>query len=265
MPLTDLSDLERHDLTFDGITRPVFRGGAGPAVIVMHEIPNLHPGVLAFGRRVIEAGFTVYLPSLFGQAGAAVGVRSTAAGLLRACVSREFAVWATGTTSPITTWLRALAREAHAACGGPGVGAIGMCLTGGFALAMMVDEAVVAPVLSQPSVPFPITRAHRRDLGVSDADLAVIRQRAAAGTCVLGLRFTHDRLVPDARFARLRDELGDGFLAIEIDSGPGNPHGLGRTAHSVLAIHYVDEPGHPTRLALDRVLAFFRERLQPAR
>ena len=258
-----LEGFVRQEATYEGLTHSVFRAGSGPAVVVIHEIPNLHPGVIAFGRRVIAAGFTVYMPSLFGEPGAPVTIRSNLRSMARACVSREFATWATGKTSPITAWLRALARDAHAACGGPGVGAIGMCLTGGFGLAMMVDETVVAPVLSQPSAPFPLTKALRRDLGVSDADLAVIRKRAAAGTCVMGLRFTGDRLVPAARFARLREELGDRFIAVEIDSGPGNPHGIPRTAHSVLTRHLVDEPGHPTRAALEQVLEFYRARLLP--
>lgn len=260
-----LADFARTAVTYDGVTHTVFRAGSGPAVIVMHEVPNLHPGVIRFARRVIAAGFTVYMPSLFGEPGAEVTLRTNMRSLLRACVSDEFSTWATGKTSPITTWLRALARDAHAECGGPGVGAIGMCLTGGFALAMMVDDVVVAPVLSQPSLPFPVTPAHRRDLGVSDQDLAVIRRRAAEGTCVMGLRFTGDVLVPAERFARLRAELGDRFIAIEIDSRRGNPHGIPRRAHSVLAFDYVDESGHPTHDALERVLAFFRERLRPAR
>lgn len=254
-----LAGLDAYDATYDGVTHRVFRGGTGPGVIVMHEIPNLHPGVIAFGRRVMAAGFTVHMPSLFGEPGAPVTVGSNTRSILRACVSREFATWATARTSPITSWLRALARDVHAACGGPGVGAIGMCLTGGFALAMMVEDVVVAPVLSQPSVPLPISAAHRRDLGISDRDLAVIRDRA--DVCVLGLRFTGDKLVPAARFERLRAELGDRFIAVEIDSRPGNPHGIGRWAHSVLAFDYVDTPGHPTRLALERVLAFFHARL----
>jgi dienelactone hydrolase len=139
-----------------------------------------------------------------------------------------------------------------------------MCLTGGFALAMMVDDTVVAPVLSQPSLPFPVSRAHRRDLGISDADLVQVRARCAAGTPVMGLRFTGDRTSPGERFARLREELGDRFIGIEIDSSPGNRHGLPHNAHSVVTRHLVDEPGHPTRIALDRVIAFFRERLAVA-
>jgi dienelactone hydrolase len=257
-------DLERSEVTHDGETRTVFRGGTGPAVIVIHEIPGLHPGVVAFGRRLIAAGMTAYFPSLFGEPGREATPGYTLREIARACVSREFATWATRKTSPIVSWLRALARDAHAACGGPGVGAVGMCLTGGFALAMMVDDTVVAPVLSQPSMPFPISGARRGDLGISDDDLVKVRARCAAGTPVMGLRFTADRAVPGERFARLREELGDRFLGIEIDSGPGNPHGLPGNAHSVLTHHLVDEPGHPTRVALDRVIAFFRERLAVA-
>jgi dienelactone hydrolase len=260
---TELAGLDRYEATYEGKTRTVYRGGRGPAVIVMHEIPNMHPGVIAFARRVIDAGFTVYMPSMFGTDGAPVTKGSELRGLLNACVSREFATWALRKTSPIVTWLRALARDAHAECGGPGVGAIGMCLTGGFALGMMVDDIMLAPVLSQPSTPFPFGRL-RRDLGVSDADLAVIRKRAADGVCVMGLRFTADKLVPAARFERLREELGDRFIAIEIDSSRGNAHGIPRSAHSVLARDYVDEPGHPTREALERVLAFFKAQLHHA-
>ncbi|HEX7836608.1 MAG TPA: dienelactone hydrolase family protein [Kofleriaceae bacterium] len=257
-------DLHQTEATYDGVTRAVFRGGTGPAVIVIHEIPGLHPAVVGFGRRLIAAGMTAYFPSLFGEPGREVTTGYLLGQIARACVSGEFATWATRRTSPIVAWLRALARDAHAACGGPGVGAIGMCLTGGFALAMMVDDTMVAPVLSQPSLPFPVSRAHRRDLGISDADLAQVRARCAAGTPVMGLRFTGDRSSPGDRFERLREELGDRFLGIEIDSSPGNPHGIPRNAHSVVTQHLVDEPGHPTRIALDRVIAFFRERLAVA-
>lgn len=257
--MTPTDGIEARSLTLLGETRTVYCTGHGPAVIVMHEVPGLHPGVVEVGRILAAAGFGVYMPSLLGtphrEATAGYQLRS----LARACVSREFATWAVGRTSPITTWLRALAQLAHRECGGPGVGAIGMCLTGGFALAMMVDDVMIAPVLSQPSLPFPLTPAQRRDLGVDAATLARIQERT--DVCVLGLRFTHDPLVPDARFARLREVLGERFLAVEIDSGPGNPHGIPRTAHSVLALHRVAEPGHPTQQALERVIAFLRERL----
>jgi dienelactone hydrolase len=254
-------DLEQLEATYDGCTRTVFRGGRGPAVIVMHEVPGLYPAVVDYGRRLIAAGMTVYFPSLLGEPGRPYGPTYNVASVARLCIARDFATWATRRTSPIVAWLRALARDAHAACGGPGVGAIGMCLSGGFALAMMVDDTVVAPVLSQPSLPFGVTPAQRRDLGIDDADLARVKERCAAGVDVLGLRFTRDVMVPPERFARLRAELGDRFLAVEIDSSRGNAHGIPLTAHSVLTYHLVDRPGHPTREALDTTITFFRKRL----
>ena len=164
-------------------------------------------------------------------------------------------------TSPVTTWLRALAKHEHERCGGPGVGVVGMCFTGGFALGMMVDDTVLAPVLSQPSLPFPVSKKHKADIGISDADLARVKERAAEGVDVLGLRFTCDRLSPGERFETLRRELGDRFIGVEIDSSEGNPHGLSKAAHSVLTEHLVDEPGHPTHDALQQVLDLFRTRL----
>lgn len=250
--------------THDGITRAVYAGGTGPAVIVIHEIPGLHPQVVEFAQRVVDAGFSVRMPSLFGTPGREVTAGYTMATLAKACVAREFTAFALDRTSPIISWLRRLAAEAHAQCGGPGVGAVGMCFTGGFALGMMVDDTMLAPVLSQPSLPFPVSPARRRSVGISDADLARVKQRAANGACLLGLRFTEDKAVPPERFEALRRELGDAFIAVEIDSSKGNAHGIPRTAHSVLTQHFVDEPGHPTRDALDRVLAFFAERLRPA-
>jgi dienelactone hydrolase len=247
--------------THDGATYDVYRRGQGPGVIVIHEIPGITPQVARFATRVADAGFAVAMPSLFGTPSKPISGAYMGAQVLRACVSREFRVLASREASPVTDWLRALARALHGEIGGKGVGAIGMCLTGNFALAMMVDEAMMAPVLSQPSLPFAIGRARRAGLHVDDEALAVIKRRAAAGVRVLGLRFTADPACPAERFARLREELGDAFEGIEIDSSRGNAHGIPRKAHSVVTNDLVDEEGHPTRAALDRVLAFFHEQL----
>jgi dienelactone hydrolase len=264
MAATELPGFTVDTFEHDGKSYPVYRTGEGPAVIVIHEIPGITPKVAEFGKRVADAGFSAVMPSLFGEPGREMSGRYVMGSLAHGCVSREFANWATHTTSPITVWLRALARAEHARCGGPGVGAVGMCFTGGFALAMMVDDEMVAPVLSQPSLPFPIGKKWKRDLAISDTDLATVKARAEAGQCLLGLRFTGDKVVPEARFQRLRDELGDRFLSVEIDSSPGNQFGIRKGAHSVLTEDFVDEPGHPTREALDRVLSFFGERLTPS-
>jgi dienelactone hydrolase len=247
--------------THGGRTHEVYRAGAGPAVIVVHEMPGLHPGVTAFGQRLVDAGYRVYMPSLFGRPGAPFGGSEMRRSLRQVCVSREFVLLA-DRTPPAVTWLRALAAQAHTECGGPGVGAVGMCFTGGFALAMAVEPAVLAPVLSQPGLPAPLTARKRAALALDPADLASVKARAHDGLCVLGLRFSADRGSPQERFATLRRELGGSFEAIEIDSSPGNPNGIRKSAHSVLTVDLVDTPGHPTRAALDRVMSFFAERLR---
>lgn len=260
MPGT-LDDFTESSFTHDGETKTVFRAGSGPAVIVIAEIPGITPKVADFARRVVDVGCTAVMPVLFGTPGREPSLGYALSSIAKGCVSKEFVCFARGTASPVTVWLRALAAHEHEICGGPGVGVVGMCFTGGFALAMMVDDVVLAPVLSQPSLPFALSKAHKRDLAISDADLARVKERTADGICVLGLRFTGDKLAPGDRFARLRDELGDGFVGVEIDSSPGNPHGIRRAAHSVLTEDLVDEPGHPTRDALEKVLDLFRQRL----
>jgi dienelactone hydrolase len=255
-----LDDFTRSDFTGGGFTKAVYRSGTGPAVIVFAEIPGITPQVAAFARRVRDLGTTVVLPQLFGRPGVETSMAAAMRVYARNCVRSEFASFAVDRTAPINAWNVALARSLHAECGGPGVGALGMCFTGGFALAMMIDASVVAPVLSQPSSPVPIGKRRAAALPVSRADLATVRSRVDAGCAVLGLRFTGDSFV-GTRFDTLREELGDGFIAVEIDSSPGNAAGNPKDAHSVLTRHLVDEPGHPTRAALDQVLGFLRTRL----
>jgi dienelactone hydrolase len=224
---------------------PIFRKGTGPGVIVIHEIPGITPKVQGFAEEVVDAGFTVVMPSLFGTPGKEMSTGGIVSSLVKVCVSKEFVTMASGQTSPIATWTRALARELHEELGGPGVGALGMCFTGGFALAMMVDGHVAAPVLSQPSVPFPVNKRLAADLNLSPADLTAVKARVDAGCPVMGLRYRSDRAV-GTRFETLRRELGEGFLAVELE-GKG---------HSVVTEHRHDE-------TVTQVLAFFKDRLSP--
>jgi dienelactone hydrolase len=203
------------------------------------------------------------MPSLFGRPGKAPTGGEILRSFPKACVAKEFAVLA-DRTSPIAHWLRALASRAHEECGGPGVGAIGMCFTGNFALAMAVDPAVLAPVLSQPSLPFPIGARRRRGIALDAKDVDAVKRRTTEGLCLLGLRFTGDVACQSDRFERLRETFGEAFEAIEIDSSKGNAYGIKPRAHSVLTVDLVDEPGHPTQAALDRVREFLGEQLKPA-
>lgn len=256
-----LQDYQVSEFSYEGLSRTVYRRGSGPAVIVMHEVPGIHPTVIRFADWVVDAGFTVVMPELLGVAGKAptpgYGLRS----MLRACIAREFAVLAAHRSSPITDWLRALCRHSHAEIGGRGVGAVGMCLTGNFALAMMLEPCLLAPVLSQPSLPFPLGATRKAAIHLSSAELAAVRERVLNGCPILGLRFSDDPWVPPERFATLRREFGDQFEAIEIDSATSLPGATPVGPHSVLAQDLRDEAGHPTLAARDRVLEFFRERL----
>ena len=256
-----LSTFAKGSFTFEGKTKTVYRKGSGPAVVVMSEIPGITPRVLEFADLVASRGMSVAVPSLFGTDGKAPTQAYLVRSLAKACVSREFTVFAAGASSPVMGWLKALARHEHAEHGGPGVGVVGMCLTGGFGLAMMADDSVIAPVLSQPSLPAAAIKRNRADLGISPAERERIVERAASGVCVLGLRFTGDPAVPAERFAALRELLGDNFVGVELDSSEGNDHGHPKAAHSVLTEHLADEPGSPTREALEQVLSFLAERL----
>jgi dienelactone hydrolase len=255
----DLAGFVTTEFTHDNKTRTVYRAGTGPGVIVLSEMPGITPNVIAFAQRVVDAGFTVAMPQLFGEPGRAVSVPYVLQSLTKGCISHEFTTWALNRTSPIIEWLRSLGRDLHAQVGGPGIGAIGMCFTGGFALAMAVDEQMQAPVLSQPSLPFAGGKQRSRALGLSDADLARVAERG--DLCVLAMRFTGDPAVPKARFDHLREVFGDRLIAVEIDNRGENPHKLPRAAHSVVTEHFVDEPGHPTHDALNQVLDFFKQRL----
>src|SRR4051794_8826857 len=268
-PQGDLSTFEKSSFEHDGRQRDVYRKGSGPAVIVITEMPGISPMVLGFADRVVALGCSATLPDLFGEAGRdptaggklKSGVRA-AGTMLGACISREFTTMATGRSSKVVDWLRALARTEHERCGGPGVGVVGMCFTGGFALAMAVEPVVLAPVLSQPSLPFGITKSQKRSIDTSPADIQRVSERCAAeGLSVLGLRFNGDPFVPAERFDYLRQVLGDAFVAIELDQADGNPANPMGKHHSVLTVSLIDEPGQPTREALDRVLQLFRSRL----
>lgn len=243
---TALTGWTRSTFEAAGLEREVWTKGSGPAVIVVHEVPGITPKVQRFAEEVVGCGFTVAMPSLVGTPGQEMSNGYAVRSLLKVCVAREFVSLATNRTSPVIAWLRALARDMHGRAGGKGVGAVGMCFSGGFALGMMVDDIMVAPVLSQPSLPFPVGRKRAADLNLSPDDAAVIAQRAAEGCEVLGLRFTGDKLVGD-RFASLRTLLGDAFIAVELPSSKPSDH-------SVLTEQRDEE-------SVQRVLQFLRDKL----
>jgi dienelactone hydrolase len=258
-----MAGLEGFDETrfaHNGVERSVYRRGSGPAVVVMHEIPGITPQVAKFSRTVADAGFTVAMPDMFGTPGKPLTPAYMVGELAKACISREFHVLASHGSSPITDWLRALCRQMHEETGGP-VGAIGMCLTGNFALALAVDPWLMAPVLSQPTQPVPVGSARRAGLHRTPAGLACQKKRTKEERLrILGMRFNGDFMSPPERFETLRREFGDAFEGIELPADSGNPKG-NKPPHSVVTTDLINEEGQPTKAALDRVIAFFGEQL----
>ncbi|MEO1038406.1 MAG: dienelactone hydrolase family protein [Pseudomonadota bacterium] len=263
-PDDPLDDFDSREVTLEGRTKRVLVSGAGPAVIVMPEMPGISPEVARFARWVRDADFSVYIPSLFGRDGAVAMADEGAQVFMRACVSAEFHAMAQSKASPVASWLRALARTAYAERGGSGVGAIGMCFTGNFALSMMLEPSVLAPVLCQPSLPLDEPDA----LESSPDELATVRERLESeDLTVLAYRFEGDQICRATRFAAYRSALGERFEARTLPDSAANadPAPFFKThvpyPHSVLTQNLIDEAGQPTIAARDEVIAFLKSRL----
>lgn len=263
MLTTDISDFARRDFTFNGKTKPVLMlGDTGPAVIVIHEVYGFTPPLARFCRWIAAAGMRVYAPILLGTPDATNPEIIKRSRIAHLCVSREFTMFRANRSSPIVDWLKPLARQVHAECGGPGVGAIGMCLTGGFALSMAVDPVVLAPALSQPGMPVSKPAA----LDISATDLACVKARTQTeGLEIRGYRFEGDPLSKPEKFDTLRTVFGPAFKGTELPDSSGNPDSplakAGRPPHSVMTGDLIDAPGEPTKAAADEVIAFFKTRL----
>jgi len=255
-----LADFDKRLITLRCKQKPVFVAGSGPAVIVMAEMPGITPLVARFARWVRDAGFKVYMPNLFGEAGRPGGSHLYfASSLAKICISREFHLLCSRSSGPIADWLRELAKLAHRESGGKGVGAVGMCITGNFALSMMLEPAMLAPVLSQPSLPFlPASALH-----IAPDELQDVKERLdREDLTVRGYRFENDKFCKKERFAAYREALGDRFIGDEtLRNSDANP-AAGGNPHSVLTEHLIDKDGSKTREKRDEVLAFLRMRLQ---
>ncbi len=260
-----LGDFDAREVTIDRAAKRVHVVGSGPGVIVITEMPGISPHVARFARWVRDAGFTVYMPSLFGRDGAVPGAEEGAKIFRAACVSAEFRALQAGVSSPVTRWLMGLAQLAHSECGGPGVGAIGMCFTGNFALTMMLEPSVIAPVLCQPSLPL----NDPAGLEIAPSELAEVKQRLdREDLSVLAFRFDGDPVCRAQRFAAYAAALGNRFdgrvlpdSSANLDVAPFFSAHVPKP-HSVVTQHLVDAAGEPTIAARDAILGFFTERLR---
>lgn len=256
------ADMTERTFTHEGRTLTLLETGNGPSLIVMHELRGMTPAFLAFMRKLAAAGFHVVSPLFFGTPGNSPGALGTVFNIARICISKEFSAMQAGESGPVVDWLRALARDLQARQNGKPVGILGMCFAGNFALASLVEPAVTAAVMCQPSLPMGSSPEKRNDLHLRPEELARIKRRVEAEQIpLLAMRFSHDKLCPGERMQRLRREFGEAIECIEIDSSPGNPNGLRPKAHSVITRDLVDQQGHPTLDAYNKVIDYFRTRL----
>lgn len=260
-----LDDFEKRDFNFEECGRIVYVSGSGPAVIVMTEMPGISPQVARFARWIREAGFSVYMPSLFGRDGAVVGIDEAVAEFRRVCISAEFKALADGRSSLIVRWLRRLAHVAHSECGGNGVGAVGMCFTGNFALSLMLDAPTLAPVVCQPTLPLEDSSA----IDLNAAECSAINNRLEReDLSILAYRFEGDKWCTSKRFDTYRKAFGsrfDGRVIPDCAANPDPPPFFKHVVacpHSVVTAHLVDEIGQPTITAKDEIVAFLQMRLQ---
>lgn len=250
-----IEKFQHFEHSFQNIVHRVYMAGEGPAILLMHELPGMIPECIRFAERLIDQGFTVYMPLLFGKPGEKAPLKFFA----QLCISKEFYLLAHNQTSPIVDWLRDLCKRMYAEKGGKGVGAIGMCLTGSFVIPLLLEPCVLAPVASQPSLPIGFGKKAKTAFACSDSDLQAAKKRTEEGIQIKAYRFSKDWISPKERIQTYRDFFGDALLDVELDSSQQQAFKKG--CHSVFTGDFVDEPGHPTVEALNDLIRFYKEKL----
>lgn len=255
------ADFSRREFRWGGLAFPVLETGDGPALIVMHELGGPNAFFIDFVRKLVAHGYRISLPVFFGTPDRPPGRFDSLVNLGRLCIRREFAALHAGDSGQVSDWVRALARTLQTDQGP--VAVLGMCFSASIALAALIEPALTTAVLSQPSLPAGKSPIKRADLHLTDNECKRLAQRAADREIeALALRFTHDGLCPEERIGALRELLGEQVQCLAIDSSPGNRHGIRPRAHSVLTREFVDQPGHPTREAWERVVEFLDLRMK---
>jgi dienelactone hydrolase len=230
------------------ILHDVYRKGRGAPIVIIQELPGIGPQTMRLADLLIRRGFEVFIPHLFGPIGKLSVVGNTARVM---CMRKEFSLFSTNKSSPIVDWLKALCRVITAHRSFPGVGVIGMCLTGNFALSLIADDSVLAAVASQPSLPL----LKQASLHMSAQEIEDVKAAIDASAPIKAYRFKRDWMSSAEKFDCIGDKLNtDGKIRIDLRTLPGD-------GHSVLTLDFVDEEGHPTRLALEEIFDYFESQL----
>lgn len=251
--VTQLSAYQKSVFTADtregrSISHDVYSRGSGSPVVLIQELPGIGQETLRLADKLVDAGHEVVMPHLFGP----LGKTSIGGNLLRVmCMRKEFRLMATDASSPVSDWLRFLCREVRDSRSVRGVGVIGMCLTGNFAITLIGDDSVLAAVASQPAMPF----FKQGALHMSPQEIARSREALETEGPMRVLRFEDDPLSTIEKSDCIHRTFNDdGQERVKEIVLPGK-------GHSVLTLDFIDEAGHPTHEALENVLAYFAEKL----
>lgn len=208
----------------DHISHPVYFTGTGPPIIIWQELPGILPEMIDLGRKMAAAGYTIYMPHLFGPLGKFAMGRNIVRLL---CIRREFHLFAARKSSPVTNWMRALCRDVRTRHEGQKVGTLGMCLTGGFALTLMADENVIGGVASQPSLPM----FNQKALHMSDEEVAAAKAGMIDKGPALAMRYSGDPLCKAPKLEAIKEAFGNGVVT----------HTINGKGHALLTGHWSDE------------------------
>lgn len=232
----------------DELSYTVYHRGEGKPVVLIQELPGIGQEMLRLADEFVEKGYQVFMPHLFGP----IGKLSMGGNMVRVmCMRKAFSLFATNKSSPIVDWLKACCQHVRDLTQTSGVGVIGMCLTGNFAITLIGDDSVLAAVASQPAMPF----SGQKHLHMSSEDIAAAKAAIDQKGAVQALRFEDDPLSTATKFKCFHEAFNDdGVERVQLKVMPGK-------GHSVLTTDFVNEAGHPTREALDQVFTYFDEKL----
>jgi len=202
--------------TGQAVTHDVYFAGAGPAILLIQELPGIDQDSFNLAQSLIDEGYSVYLPHLIGTFGRKTMWRNTARLF---CVRREINMFARGKQSPISTWLRALCGEVKSRADKGNIGVIGMCLSGSFALAMMADDAVLGAVASQPSLPL----LGGVELDMTAGDIVECKAAMKAKGGALAMRYAKDPVARRKTMQAIEDAFAPHIKTVEF---AGSKHSL---------------------------------------
>lgn len=229
------------------LAHDVYTRGEGPIILLIQELPGIGPQMLTLADKIVAAGFTVVMPHIFGP----LGKLSFAGNIARLfCMRREFSLFSRNKASPVVNWLKALCGQVKQQYDVPGIGVIGMCLSGNFAISLMADDNVLAAVASQPSLPL----FGNSSLHMSPQDVDQIKSRLDTHGPMLAYRFKGDMLCTGSKFKAIGKAFNDNKERIKLRTLKGNKH-------AILTVHFIDEEGSPTVEALNELIGYFRGKL----